>query len=732
MRRSVLAGFRVCVGGPVLLVAAVAIVLAAGPAGAQGGSVSGSAFGIAIPSAISGPLSAPVPGGVSGTASDPAAGFGPIAASAHLIGLPGVLTVDGVEATTSGVISPGTHDRSATAAASVEGLSVAGGLVTAGRLSSACTSSTGGSSGSALVEGVVIGGIAVAPSSPANTVIAIPSVLRAVVNEQTVDDAPGSTGIVVRAIDLQVLPDNHGRAALDVVLAESRCGTTGSPGEGVPPGSPANGVHVLPLHLTRSLPPTPGGGLGSPLPSAVAPAGPPAEPPGVAAPGPSTASPLQPQQGTPGSPGSPANAGAPIVSPQTGPPGAEIRVVALGYASCGEVGVSFNGIRIGAARPDAAGRVELAGLTIPGDAAPGAHSVGTSCLSSQLGGTQSANFEVTHASVHRSAFATSVPEARQVSTRPRTVLNSLLVTAGLVLLIVFPADLFNATLDENYDEVRSWFGLGPRSSKAERPLRQALALAGFIAFGGVLYGFLDPHFGLNLSSLALALGLSVALALITIVFRLPFLLHSKQHHGEWARLKVLPGTAVMAVACVGLSRLLGFLPGYLYGLIAGLEFRREADDTTGRLTSLAALTILILGLVTWAARAPVAAAAARAGAGFWVVAADACLAAIFVAGLTTLVFSLIPLRFLEGTKVTRWSRKAWVALFAAGLFAFVHILLQQPSSGYVGHTQSNQKWVVIALFVGFGLFSVAFWAYFRFRPARTDLEGASVGSGRSR
>src|SRR5437016_13156243 len=111
---------------------------------------------------------------------------------------------------------------------------------------------------------------------------------------------------------------------------------------------------------------------------------------------------------------------------------------------------------------------------------------------------------------------------------------------------------------------------------------------------------------------------------------------------------------------------------------------------TGRLTSLAALSILIIALVTWAARAPVAAAAARDGAGFWVVATDACLAAIFVAGLTTLVFSLIPLPFLEGTKVTKWSRAAWVGLFALGLFAFVHILLQ-PSSGYVGHTQANQK-----------------------------------------
>src|SRR2546426_239958 len=79
-----------------------------------------------------------------------------------------------------------------------------------------------GSSGSALLEGVAIGGIAVAASPPANTVVAIPNVLRAVLNEQTVDDAPGSTGIAVRAIDLQVLPDNHGRAALEVILAESR------------------------------------------------------------------------------------------------------------------------------------------------------------------------------------------------------------------------------------------------------------------------------------------------------------------------------------------------------------------------------------------------------------------------------------------------------------------------------------------------------------------------------
>jgi hypothetical protein len=34
--------------------------------------------------------------------------------------------------------------------------------------------------------------------------------------------------------------------------------------------------------------------------------------------------------------------------------------------------------------------------------------------------------------------------------------------------------------------------------------------------------------------------------------------------------------------------------------------------------------------------------------------------------------------------------------------------------------------VVIALVVGFGLFSIAFWAYFRFRPARTPTEHAAL------
>src|SRR5207248_70550 len=256
-------------------------------------------------------------------------------------------------------------------------------------LSSTCTSTRDGSSGSAYLAGVTISGTPVAASPGANTVVDIPGVLRAVLNEQAVDDAPGSTAIVVRAIDLQVLPDNHGRAAIELILAESRCGTTGSSAGNIP--SPAG---------TPATPgtPAPGGGPGLPTPGAVMPAVP-AGPSGTATPAPSGPSvpsgssgpsapsatqPAPPSQAAPApAPGSalPATSSAPVISPQQGPPGAEIRVVAAGYSSCPLVGVSFNGIRIGAARPDATGRVDQGGLSIPGDAAPGRHSVATACLS---------------------------------------------------------------------------------------------------------------------------------------------------------------------------------------------------------------------------------------------------------------------------------------------------------------------------------------------------------------
>jgi hypothetical protein len=205
---------------------------------------------------------------------------------------------------------------------------------------------------------------------------------------------------------------------------------------------------------------------------------------------------------------------------------------------------------------------------------------------------------------------------------------------------------------------------------------------------------------------------------VSLGFRMPHLLYVHHQDGEWGRLRVLPGTAVVAIVCVAVSRLVHFQPGYLYGLIAGLALRRQLEtDTNGALTAASAVSIFSLGILAWIARVPVAHAASGPHPGVWWVGLEACLAAITILGIETVVICLIPLRFVEGSKLEAWSRTAWALVFGLAAFGFVHVLLR-PDSGYVAATSSRAT--VVVLFLVFGLLSVAFWAYFRFRAPRAS------------
>lgn len=248
----------------------------------------------------------------------------------------------------------------------------------------------------------------------------------------------------------------------------------------------------------------------------------------------------------------------------------------------------------------------------------------------------------------------------------------------------------------------------------------------FLLVGGILFGLLDPHLGFDLSSVALVLGLSLSLAVTTLGFALPVLLFMRRRYRDWGYLEIVPGAAVVAVVGVVVSRVVHFEPGYLYGIIGGLAFHREiAKRAEGWLTAISALFVLLVGIGAWLVRSPVAAAAATVQPSFWAVFAEAVLATTTVLSLESLVVSLLPMRFLEGIKLKDWNRLAWAALLGLALFAFVHILLR-PTSGYVANTKVAPASVVVGLFVGFAGFSIAFWAYFRFRsPRMKPTEGST-------
>jgi hypothetical protein len=314
----------------------------------------------------------------------------------------------------------------------------------------------------------------------------------------------------------------------------------------------------------------------------------------------------------------------------------------------------------------------------------------------------------------RSAFSHALPAANDVSTSAGAIAVNVLVTMALLLLVTFPSELFNKTLEEHYDEVRGWFHLSPRREPVEKPRRaRLLAFAAYVAAAGVLYSLLDPHAGLDGTTFRLWLGLAIGLATVTLLFGLGHVLYRRHEHGF---LRVLPGTLAVGVACVVVSRLTSFEPGYLYGIVGGFAFataRSERDE--GREEAVAAAWVFVAALVAWLAWLPVDHAADRGNPSLLLGLADTTLSAIAVGGLEGLVLGLVPLRSLPGHKVFRWDRRVWAVMYGVVMFVFVHLLLH-PSSGLGAEAHADAFLTWLGLFVGFGVVSVAFWWYFQRRP----------------
>ena len=177
--------------------------------------------------------------------------------------------------------------------------------------------------------------------------------------------------------------------------------------------------------------------------------------------------------------------------------------------------------------------------------------------------------------------------------------------------------------------------------------------------------------------------------------------------------------------CVLLSRIAGFQPGYLYGLIIGYVVSRELSrQEEGKAMAVATASMLAAAVVAWLALGPIQ----TSGAGEFVTTAlSAAAATIVVAGLEGAVFAMLPLRFLPGERVFQWDRRWWIVLLGLGAFGFCHILLN-PTNGYLADSTRTSFLTIAGLLVTFGLASVLFWGWFRFRPAGPTYVAATAPS----
>lgn len=404
-----------------------------------------------------------------------------------------------------------------------------------------------------------------------------------------------------------------------------------------------------------------------------------------------------------------------------GPPGVGLRVEGSGFppSSCPRVFVFLGRDRLGTATPGADGRFVADRLAVPGDSAAGPRDVVASCHSSSDPPAATHLFTIEDRSIHRPALVSALHLPSQVPLGAKDLGLSALVAAALVLLVAFPSELFDSTLAENAEEVKGWFRWVAPLVRPFSRMGASVATAILLGIAALLFGLLDPGFGLDLASAAEFLGLVLSLLVVTAVFSLPALVYMRRRHGDRGRIDVLPGGLVIAGMCVLASRLLHFQPGYLYGVVVGVAFAQELPaEEDGRVSALSTAVMLVVAVVAWVVWAVVQPSAAGASPSPALVILETTLAAVAVAGVESAVITLLPMRFLVGAKVMAWSRAAWAGLLGLALFAFVHVLLR-PGSGYVGADSGGSALAVVILFVAFALGSLLFWAYFRFRPPRT-------------
>ncbi len=334
--------------------------------------------------------------------------------------------------------------------------------------------------------------------------------------------------------------------------------------------------------------------------------------------------------------------------------------------------------------------------------------------------------------------------------------QDLLLVALLGLLIVFPAQVFNSTYEENHERIDRQLARlrlrrrrpGPAAEAPEVPeqrlpddalvsgaappppppvlppepvrpprARRLLVFLACVLVGTLLGGLLDPKFGANTASYALVVGIFASVLLAVLVAALTGrVFRSATHRDSGWYLQAIPTALLIAVACVVVSRLTSFEPGYLYGVLGGAVFAGALGRRSeGRAEVVVMVVGLTVALLAWIGFDVVARTVDGADPSFLLLSADSFLAALFIGGLEGLLFGLIPLRFLPGARVKGWSWLAWAALMLVVLYAFVHVLLL-PESGYLGRSTAASVTVTLALFITFGVASGLFWLYFRLRP----------------
>ena len=317
---------------------------------------------------------------------------------------------------------------------------------------------------------------------------------------------------------------------------------------------------------------------------------------------------------------------------------------------------------------------------------------------------------------HRSQFVSSVTPPNGLDTSAQHLAANFSLALLFVLLSWLPAEIINDVLKERHDQLAAQGNVVAHHFQRFQAWVHAwptpLTFGIFAVVAAAIYGFLDPSFGLDTTSLVLLGAIWAALVIITLAHELIHGWHVQRRKHVPFRLETLPLGLVLAAVLVVFSRLAHFQPGYSFGLVCGVLFvGRVEDRDDGRSLAVATTATLALAVTAWLVWIPIQDAAVRSHPSVQVLFLDALFASVWVFALQTVVFSLVPLRFLAGAKVRQWSRAGWLALYVTGMFVFVEAVMH--SSQRYGGSSKASVWSMLIIFLAFTGAAILIWAWFQ-------------------
>ncbi len=353
-------------------------------------------------------------------------------------------------------------------------------------------------------------------------------------------------------------------------------------------------------------------------------------------------------------------------------------------------------------------------------------------------------------------FFGSLQTPLDLSLDPAVIGTNLALAGLLALLFGLTSTIMNDTLNENRDAfagsaigrffallgkvVRAVTGRLGKVSFQGKKVMSYVQVGLFLLLTALAGCFLDPSFlPLSWAGVGLFVSMLLSVSLVNLVYEGSQVMAARRFHLD-AALKLNPLGLLVAAGCVLFSRLVGFTPGYLYGVAGGYALGAAVDLSRRREATISGAGLgaaMALALLAWGLSAPSVLLQESLGTGgvAGVVrglsgGVQNFLLTIFFVGLELVFLELFPVGPTNGAKLFDWNKVVWGICFGVAAFMACQLLLT-PESAYLDVVRNQSVQLLLGLLALYSLVAVGLWYLFEARkraPAQPACPACGTGN----